>query len=65
MQITTNSVVTLTYELHTTEDGQKVHVETAGEDNPLVFIYGLGMMIPKFEENLSNMKKDDSFEFVF
>jgi FKBP-type peptidyl-prolyl cis-trans isomerase SlyD len=64
MQIKNESVVTLSYELHTDNaEGKRVHVETAGADHPLVFLYGTGSMIPKFEEELANLKKDDSFEF--
>jgi FKBP-type peptidyl-prolyl cis-trans isomerase SlyD len=64
MQIKKDTVVTLSYELHTDNvEGTRVHVETAGADSPLVFLYGVGSMIPKFEAELENLKKDDSFEF--
>jgi FKBP-type peptidyl-prolyl cis-trans isomerase SlyD len=64
MQIKKDTVVTLSYELHTDNvEGKRVHVETAGPDQPLVFLYGTGSMIPKFEEELENLKKDDKFEF--
>jgi len=64
MQIKNESVVTLSYELHTDNvEGKRVHVETAGTENPLVFLYGTGSMIPKFEQELTNLKKDDKFEF--
>ena len=54
MNISPNSVVALTYELHTTnEEGQQVFVEKADEQNPLVFLYGVGMMLPRFEEHLA------------
>lgn len=64
MKISSQQVVSLTYTLHTTdESGQKVHVETAGEENPLVFLYGIGQMLPLFEENIKNLSKGDSFDF--
>jgi FKBP-type peptidyl-prolyl cis-trans isomerase SlyD len=64
MQIKKDAVVTLSYELHTDNiEGKRVHVETAGPDQPLVFLYGTGSMIPKFEEELEDLKKDDTFEF--
>jgi FKBP-type peptidyl-prolyl cis-trans isomerase SlyD len=64
MQIKKDTVVTLSYELNTDNvEGKRVHVETAGPDSPLVFLYGTGSMIPKFEEELKNLKKDDTFEF--
>ena len=64
MQIKKDTVVTLSYELHTDNiEGKRVHVETAGADSPLVFLYGTGSMIPKFEEELKNLKIGDGFEF--
>jgi FKBP-type peptidyl-prolyl cis-trans isomerase SlyD len=57
MSIKPNSVVSLTYELHTTnEEGQQVFVEKADEQNALVFLYGTGMMLPKFEEHLEGLQ---------
>lgn len=64
MQIKKDTVVTLSYELHTDNvEGKRVHVETAGPDSPLVFLYGLGNMIPKFEEELSELNINDTFDF--
>ncbi|MDY0907748.1 FKBP-type peptidyl-prolyl cis-trans isomerase [Pedobacter sp. CFBP9032] len=64
MNISPNSVVALTYELHTTnEEGQQVFVEKADEQNPLVFLYGVGMMLPKFEEHLAGSKTGDEYSF--
>ena len=64
MNISPNSVVALTYELHTTnEEGQQVFVEKADEQNPLVFLYGVGMMLPKFEEHLAGLKTGDEYSF--
>ncbi|RZK50241.1 MAG: peptidylprolyl isomerase [Pedobacter sp.] len=64
MNISPNSVVALTYELHTTTpEGQQVFVEKANEENPLVFLYGAGMMLPKFEEHLANLKEGDEYSF--
>ena len=53
MNIQPNSVVALTYDLYTKTDVEEVFVEKADENNPLVFLYGVGMMLPKFEENLT------------
>ena len=63
MNIQPNSVVALTYDLYTTEDGQEVFVEQATQENPLVFLYGVGMMLPKFEENLSGLTNGDTNDF--
>lgn len=64
MKITPNTVVSLTYELHTTTpEGQQVFVEKANEENPLVFLYGVGMMLPKFEEHLVGLGAGDEYSF--
>lgn len=56
-------MVTLTYKLHTVEDGEKTFVEEAGRDNPLDFLYGVGMMLPKFEENIAGLAPGDTTDF--
>ncbi len=64
MSIKPNTVVSLTYELHTTnEEGQQVFVEKADEQNALVFLYGTGMMLPKFEEHLAGLNAGDEYKF--
>jgi FKBP-type peptidyl-prolyl cis-trans isomerase SlyD len=64
MSIKPNNVVSLTYELHTTnEEGQQVFVEKADEQNALVFLYGTGMMLPKFEEHLTGLNVGDEYSF--
>lgn len=64
MSIKPNTVVSLTYELHTTnEEGQQVFVEKTEKENPLVFLYGAGMMLPKFEEHLAGLNVGDAYSF--
>lgn len=63
MKIQSNSVVSLTYDLYTKENDEEVFVEKADEQNPLVFLYGVGMMLPKFEENLQEMSAGDTYDF--
>ncbi|QNL48707.1 peptidylprolyl isomerase [Olivibacter sp. SDN3] len=63
MTITPNSVVALTYKLHTITNGEREFVEEADKANPLVFLYGAGMMLPKFEENISGLKTGDTTDF--
>ncbi len=64
MNINANTVVSITYELHTTTpEGNQVFVEKADTDHPLVFLYGVGMMLPKFEEYLAGLKVDDEYSF--
>lgn len=61
MQITTHRVVSLTYALTNDKTGEAI--ETTDENNPLVFLYGVGAMIPDFETNLNEKKAGDPFDF--
>lgn len=61
MQITTNKVVSLKYKLSDHQTGELI--EETNETNPLVFLYGVGGLIPEFEENLANKTKGDTFDF--
>ncbi len=63
MNIKPNTVVALTYDLHTKKDGEKVFVEKATEENPLIFLFGVGMMLPKFEENLAGLAAGATYDF--
>ncbi len=65
MTIDKNHVVALNYILHTIEeDGRKVLVEKTTQDNPLTFLYGVGMMIPKFEESIKGLTTGDKTSFT-
>ena len=58
-----DKVVTLNYRLKDENlDGTLIE-ETYGK-NPLVFLYGAGGMLPKFEENISGLKQGDKFSFT-
>jgi len=63
MQITKNTVVSLNYVLKR-DDAKGEIIEETKADDPLVFLYGNGQMLPKFEEHLSTLKAGDDFEFT-
>ncbi len=63
MTISSEKVVTLTYELRVDNNKGDV-VETIKEDKPFVFLYGAGLMLPKFESHLNGLKASDKFEFI-
>ncbi len=63
MKIDNKNVVTLTYDLYVTEEGEKKHVESATTEQPLVYLHGVGMMLPKFEEHLSGLAVGDDYAF--
>ena len=61
MTIAKDKMVSVTYELKL--DGKEGDVfERAGKDSPLIFLYGSGMMLPAFENGLSEKKANDTFE---
>ena len=60
MEINQNKVVAITYTLIV--DGKEA--DKATEERPLDFIFGTGMLLPKFEENLQGKKVNDTFEFT-
>ncbi|MFA6949109.1 MAG: peptidylprolyl isomerase [Lentimicrobiaceae bacterium] len=63
MNISKNKVVSLTYELKI-DSKQGETVDMADASAPLVFIYGTGSMLPKFESNLENLELNETFEFT-
>ncbi|MFD2515777.1 peptidylprolyl isomerase [Pontibacter locisalis] len=64
MKIENNKVVTLTYELRITdENGEQNLVETANEEHPMVFIYGMSGLPEQFEDSLEGKNAGDTFDF--
>ncbi|GGF07425.1 FKBP-type peptidyl-prolyl cis-trans isomerase [Hymenobacter cavernae] len=63
-QISPNKVVTITYDLSVTDENQeKVLVESAEADAPMVFIFGHSGLPEEFENQLSGKGAGDSFSF--
>ena len=66
MKITANKSVSAEYELYVdgeVEGGEQELMEKATTQEPLSFIFGAGMMLPKFEENLFGLQVGDKFDF--
>lgn len=62
MEIKTHTVVALHYELKE-GSAEGSFVEKTDDNAPMVFIYGIGQMIPMFEQNLLGKKAGDNFAF--
>lgn len=61
MEISKNMMVSLTYDLRL--DGTEGEViEQATAEQPLSFIFGAGLMLPKFEDMLAGKKQGDDFQ---
>lgn len=59
-EISKNSMVTLSYDLHI-EDERGELIEKATEEQPLQFLFGAGLMLPKFESQLAGLKEGEPF----
>ena len=66
MEITANKSVSAEYELYVDgeTEGELELMERATSEQPLSFIYGVGMMLPKFEENIFGLATGDKFDFT-
>ncbi|WP_019949613.1 FKBP-type peptidyl-prolyl cis-trans isomerase [Hymenobacter aerophilus] len=63
-QISANKVVTITYDLSVTDENQqKVLVESADTDAPMVFLFGQSGLPEEFERQLADKNSGDSFSF--
>lgn len=61
MKIQDNAMVSLQYELYSADNAELI--EKTKEEEPLVFLFGKGMMLAAFEKNLEGLKAGDSFDF--
>ena len=61
MKIGKNKMVSLTYDLHY-DNAEGEMIEQATIEKPLSFIFGAGLMLPKFEESLENLEAGHPFE---
>jgi len=62
MSANAHTVISLNYNLHKdTADGELVE-STEGQE-PLVFLSGMGQMIPEFEDNVAGLKAGEAFSF--
>lgn len=64
MKIEQNAVVTVSYNLETSESGQeKVFLEKTSAETPFVFLFGNGGLIQGFETQIAGMSAGDKFAF--
>lgn len=65
MKIENQCVVTVHYALSVVnDDSSETHVEKTTEQNPLVYLSGVNMMIPKFEFHMQGKSANDTFDFT-
>lgn len=63
MKISANKYVAVIYDLNVGEGDERELMEKATREVPLKFIYGMGMMIPAFEEALMGLEPGEKFDF--
>lgn len=61
MTIKENMVVSLSYKLTNHKTGETI--EETSPENPMVFLTGVGGIIPTFEENIAGKQVGDTFAF--
>lgn len=67
MKISTNKFVSAMYDLYVggEEEGKEQELmEKTSEERPLTFIFGNGMMLEGFENNLAGLSEGDTFDFT-
>lgn len=52
----------MTYDLKLNDENGPM-IQQVDKNQPFVFLYGVGNMLPKFEDNLKDMKAGDNYEF--
>jgi len=63
MRIEDEKMVSLTYDLNVGEGDERELMERATVERPLTFIFGMGMMLDAFEDNIQGLQKGDKFSF--
>lgn len=63
MKIEKNKVVALSYTLYKDNENGEV-IEVCKAEKPLEFLFGSGMLLPKFEENIAGLTIGDEFDFA-
>lgn len=65
MKVDKNLLVKAQYTLYTVAaDGKEEMVEQTAPEMPLVYIQGMGLMLPEFENNLLGLAQGEKFDFV-
>ena len=65
MKISDEKMVSLSYDLTVNnEEDERELMERATNEQPLIFQFGMGMMLDAFEKNIEGLSAGDKFSFV-
>lgn len=59
-----NKYIAVAYQLYADIDGNRELIEETAEGQPFMFISGMGITLPTFEDNLATLDKDAEFDFI-
>lgn len=62
MKVENKKVVTLTYELREDNASGEL-IQKVEKDRPFVYLFGIGGLLPKFEQSLEGLQAGDAFSF--
>ncbi|MDR1096951.1 MAG: FKBP-type peptidyl-prolyl cis-trans isomerase [Tannerella sp.] len=63
MKISKNKFVSVAYDLNAGDENEQEVMERATKERPLQFIYGIGSMLPAFEEHIRELEPGATFDF--
>lgn len=64
MEKAPNKYIAVAYKLYTVADGASDFIEEAPASKPFVFISGMGITLPAFEQAIFPLEQDGAFDFV-
>ena len=59
-----NKYIAVAYQLYADIDGNRELIEETADGQPFIFISGMGITLPAFEDNLATLDKDAEFDFI-
>lgn len=64
MELQDNKYIAVAYQLYADIDGNRELIEETADGQPFIFITGMGITLPAFENNLATLDKDANFDFI-
>lgn len=59
-----NKFISVSYQLYDITDGKSDLIEQTSDERPFIFVSGMGVTLPAFEEQIVNLAKGESFDFT-
>ncbi len=59
-----NKFIIVSYQLYDVTDGKSELIEQTTDDRQFIFVSGMGVTLPAFEQNIAPLAKGESFDFT-